>query len=172
LRRDFPTTLYSTKKPNDETKKELVNLIRDLANKKNKKIYVGIVGYPNTGKSSFAASLKTILNCNKSNVLAGSNEITLDKNLVVFDRCGCIFSKNEIGTLMPKSCKYVEDVKNPLEINKLMLEFFTVDKLVEIYEIPEFKDVTEFLQNVAEKYKFYLKVYFIKIEKHTRYRKS
>ena len=158
MRRDYPTILYSSKKPNEETKKELINLIRDLANKQNKKIYVGIAGYPNTGKGSFATSLKTILNCNKSNILSGSNEIALDKNLVILDRCGCIFSKNEVGTLMPKSCKDVEDVKHPLELNKMLLALFSVDQLVEIYEIPEFKDVTEFLVNLTNKYKYYLKV--------------
>jgi nuclear GTP-binding protein len=158
LRRDLPTLEYSTKKVNEETKKKLVDLIRDLANKQNKKIYVGLVGYPNTGKTSVANSLKSILNVHKSNALIGSNEVTLDKNVVLLDRSGCIFSKNETGTLMPKSCKNVDDVKNPLEINKMLLNLFSQDKLCELYEIPEFNNITEFLQNIANKYKFNLKV--------------
>jgi ribosome biogenesis GTPase A len=129
-----------------------------LANKQNKKIYVGLAGYPNTGKASVANSLKAILNVNKSNILPGSNEVTLDKNVVLLDGCGCIFSKNELGTLMPKSCKNVDDVKNPLEINKMLLNYFNQNQLVELYEITEFNDITEFLQNIANKYNFFLKV--------------
>ncbi len=160
MRRDHPTILYSSKKVNEQTKKELINLIRDLSNKQNKKIYVGLIGYPNTGKTSVANSLKTILNVHKSNVIQGSNEITIDKNVVLFDKCGYIFSKNELGTLMTKSCKNVDDVRNPLEINKMLLNYFTVEKLIELYEIPEFNDITEFLQNIANKYKYYMKVIF------------
>jgi hypothetical protein len=68
---------------------------------------------------------------------------------------------------MPKSCKNVEDIKNPLEINKIILFYHseTMDKLVELYEIPEFRDVTEFLVNIANKYKFFMKVKYFKIRK-------
>lgn len=143
-----------------------------MANKQNKKIYVGLAGYPNVGKSSFANSFRTILNANKSNILPGSNEIILDKNVALLDRCGCIFSKNEVGTLMPKSCKNVEDVKKPLELNTMLLTYFNenTDKLIELYEIPEFKNVTEFLENIANKYKFFLRVkLFLNLEKYPRY---
>ncbi len=40
-----------------------------------------------------------------------------------------------------------------------------MDKLVELYEIPEFRDVTEFLVNIANKYKFFMKVKYFKIRK-------
>ena len=50
-------------------------MIKDLANKSNKKIYVGLIGYPNTGKNSVVESFKKIINVNKSRVIPGSNEV-------------------------------------------------------------------------------------------------
>ena len=52
-------------------------MINDLCNKKNKKIYVGLVGYPNTGKNSVVETFKKIINVNKSKVIPGSNEVII-----------------------------------------------------------------------------------------------
>jgi hypothetical protein len=83
----------------------------------------------------------------------------LDKFVSVFDKVGVIFSKNEIGPLMTKSCKDVDEVKNPLELVKQLLNTLSKDDLIELYEIPEFDNITEFLENIARKYNYYMKVF-------------
>ena len=89
----------------------------------------------------------------------------LDKFITVFDKVGVIFSKNDVGPLMPKSCKDVDEVKNPLEVVKQLLNTLDKNDLIELYEIPDYDNITEFLENIAKKYNFYMKVYKLNLEK-------
>jgi hypothetical protein len=79
---------------------------------------------------------------------------------VLLDRPGYLFSKNEIGPLMPKSCKDPEDIKAPIDIVKQVLNTLQYIDILELYEIPDYEDVNGFLTNLAKKYKYLLKVIF------------
>ncbi len=69
-----------------------------------------------------------------------------------------IYAKNDIGCLVPKSAKDVQDVNDPHQIVKHLLELLDHDELLELYEIPDFEGDTEFLENIAKKNKMLIKV--------------
>lgn len=62
---------------------------------------------------------------------------------------------------MPKSTKLVENIKNPIEVSKRILETLEHDTILELYEIADFEDHTEFLSNIAKKFNFLIKVLYI-----------
>lgn len=87
----------------------------------------------------------------------------------MFDQFGVILSKSEVGPLMPKSIKNVDDFKNPVEILRgTLLSALTHDALLEIYEIPDFDNYDEFLDNIAKKNKFLIKKGYVDSERAAR----
>jgi ribosome biogenesis GTPase A len=164
IRRDIPCFLFSSKGEHDEkTFKELFDLIGSMTATLNKKIHVGFVGYPNTGKAAIIKSLKSkFVNLARGKTLKGFNEIIINNNLRFYDKSGIIFSKNEVGPLMPKSGKSSEEVKAPMEVVKTIVETISHDLLLETYEIAEFENHSEFLENVARHKNLLIKVFFYK----------
>ena len=82
----------------------------------------------------------------------------MDNNTRLLTGAGVVFSKNDINCLMPKTAKDVHDVSEPIEIVKHLLEVVDHDELLELYEISDFDGHLEFLENIAKKNKFVIKV--------------
>jgi len=121
-------------------------------------ICVGIAGYPNTGKSSIVKAIQSKFNqTKKSKILHDSNEIMIDYNVCLFDKLGLVISKNEVGPLMPKNVKNVEDLKEPVEIVKNVIKTLEHNYLLETFEIADFENVEEFLENIAKHKNFFVK---------------
>lgn len=76
----------------------------------------------------------------------------------IFNRPGFIFAKNDIGCLIPKTAKDIEDVSEPLEIIKHLLEVVDHEELLELYEIPDFSGHIEFLENISKTNKLMIRV--------------
>jgi hypothetical protein len=74
------------------------------------------------------------------------------------NRPGFVFSKNDINCLMPKTSKDAQEVNEPMAIVKHLLEVVDHDELLELYEISDFDGHIEFLENIAKKNKFMIKV--------------
>jgi hypothetical protein len=84
----------------------------------------------------------------------------LDANTRLLSGAGVVFSKSDINCLMPKTAKDVQDFSEPIEIVKNLLEVVDHDELLELYEISDFDGHLEFLENIAKKNKFVIKVIF------------
>lgn len=169
IRRDIPTVLFSAHNTNDSSFKELFDIITSITQSLNKKIHVGFVGYPNTGKSSLIQSFKKkYSNIIKAKNIKGVNEIIINNNLRILDKAGVIFSKNEVGPLMPKTAKSSEDIKSPLEIIKTVLENIPHDDLLELYEISDFETREEFLENLAKNKNYLIKGGYPDLERAAR----
>ena len=59
---------------------------------------------------------------------------------------------------MPKSCKDPMDIKLPMDLVKQIINTLNKEDIIELYEISDFKDDKEFLNIIAKKYKYKIKV--------------
>merc|ERR1712130_36578 len=137
----------------------LLQLLKNYSRSKDIKtaITVGIIGYPNVGKSSLINSL------NRSKVVGvGSTpgftkvmqEVHLDKKVRLLDCPGIVFaSGNEknAGEIMLRNCVKVEKIPDPVQPVEAILRKCNPQKLMVHYKIPEFANAQEFLSNVARR---------------------
>lgn len=118
-------------------------------------ITVGVVGYPNVGKSSLINSLKRAKVCNVGStpgVTRKDQLIRLDSNIKLIDCPGIVFAKatNENqAQVMLRNCVRTELLKDPLIAIKFILEKCSVKILQDIYKIPFFVSMEDFLVQVA-----------------------
>jgi nuclear GTP-binding protein len=82
-------------------------------------ITVGVVGFPNVGKSSVINSLKrckAAATGNTPGVTKTMQEIKLDKNIVLIDSPGVVLSTNDQSdSLILRSAIKVEELTDPLK---------------------------------------------------------
>lgn len=119
---------------------------------------VGVIGYPNTGKSSFVnallktkeATVTTQPGCTKF-----SEEFNLTENLIVVDSPGVVFAgtletKDE-PTMILKTMIKIDELSDPYTPVHGILTKIEKQKLLIHYSIPDFQDISEFLASVARK---------------------
>jgi len=153
-RKELVDELLNTKKAvgTENLLQLLKNYCRVEDSKKN--ITVGIVGFPNVGKSSIINSLKRSKVASVSNVPGHTKvkqEVVLDKNIKLIDCPGVVFSKNDPSSLMLKNVVRVEDLNDPIAIVENIVLKIDANTLIELYEIPRFNNTNEFLASVARK---------------------
>ena len=140
----------------------LKNYCRIEDSKRN--ISVGIVGFPNVGKSSIINSLKRSRVASVSNIPGHTRtkqEVILDKNIKLIDCPGVVFSKNDPNSLMLKNVIRVEDLNDPISVVENIVKRIDMNTLVELYEIQQFNTVNEFLALVARKRGKLVKVTYV-----------
>jgi len=178
LRKDYPTILFSNKNMDvfNNSIKELINLMKTMtsqipnSNPNSNKMFAAIVGYPNVGKTTLVENIKKKFSHSvESLIIDDAEEITLDHNLIMFDFCGVILSKSESGPLMPKCSKNVEDLKNPIELIKKVVEYCKKEDLLELFEIADYENENEFLENVAKRHKFMMKKGYLDVDRAARF---
>eukprot|EP01125_Pyxidicula_operculata_P007200 TRINITY_DN2449_c0_g2_i1.p1 TRINITY_DN2449_c0_g2~~TRINITY_DN2449_c0_g2_i1.p1 ORF type:complete len:617 (+),score=182.44 TRINITY_DN2449_c0_g2_i1:44-1894(+) len=119
------------------------------------KISVGIIGFPNVGKSSLINSLKRTKavgvgsRAGHTKVLS---EIVLDKHITLLDCPGIIFSSDMSETdAALRNCVNFEQLEDYMMPVQAILNRCSHQAFQQIYKIPEFKDGAEFLRHVAQK---------------------
>ncbi|KAG0050462.1 Guanine nucleotide-binding protein-like 3 [Gryganskiella cystojenkinii] len=137
---------------------QLVKLLKNYCRNANIKtaITVGVIGYPNVGKSSVINSLKRSKVCGVGSTpgfTKVAQEINLDKNIKLLDCPGIVFSKGENGEtsaeLLLRNCVKVELLEDPLSPVELIVGRCRKDQLMEMYGVPYFEDVNDFLVHLA-----------------------
>ncbi|TIA88459.1 hypothetical protein E3P99_02582 [Wallemia hederae] len=146
----------------------LVNLLKNYTRNANLKtsIVCGIIGFPNVGKSSVVNSLKRSKACGVGatpGFTKVAQEVVLDKNIKILDSPGVVFAdddsqeaaqdqqnvrRRQAETTLRNVVKVenVDDVQPSIE---LILERCTPTHLMQLYEIPEYNSVTDFLVKIA-----------------------
>ena len=112
-------------------------------------ITVGVVGFPNVGKSSVINSLKR---CKAAatgytpGVTKTMQEIKLDKNIVLIDSPGVVLSTNDQSdSLILRSAIKVEELTDPLKPVEALLNRIDYEQLLKFYRIAAFTTAEQFL---------------------------
>jgi nuclear GTP-binding protein len=135
----------------DSLLKLLKNYSRSEDIKRN--ITVGIIGYPNVGKSSIINSLKRVRAAKVGStpgVTKQSQEFQLDKHIKLLDSPGIIFSSGQLDSdVILRNAIRVEKLKDPVEPVVSIVNRCRKEQLTSRYGVKDFKDATHFLEELA-----------------------
>ena len=130
-------------------------------------ITVGVIGYPNVGKSSLLNSLKrtrAVGVSSRPGYTTSIQEVVLDKNIRLLDSPGVVLDSEESkdGTssdVLLRNCIDIESMEDPIPAVQSLLSRCDYNSLLMTYAIPAFpKDNYEmFLAMIAKKYNKVLK---------------
>ena len=145
----------------------LIKLLKNYCRNANLKtsITVGVIGYPNVGKSSVINSLKRAKVCGVG-AMPGLTKVfqivQLDKNIKLLDCPGIVFSKStsseDASLVALRNCVKVELLEDPVAPVEAILSLCSIENLMQLYELPLFENVKEFLILFAQKRGKLLKV--------------
>lgn len=128
---------------------ELMNIIKnycriDGSSNAKKTVVVGIVGYPNVGKSSIINSLKRGKAVGVSSVpgfTKSISEIILDKNIKLLDCPGVVYSNNTSSENSNSDCNLLanilrpEHIEDPVNVVRIILQKVNRDEIIKIYNL-------------------------------------
>jgi len=118
-------------------------------------IRVGVIGYPNVGKSSLINSLKRSRVCGVGNTPGFTKtcqEISLDKHVKLIDSPGIVFADgHSTGDLILRNCVKLENLIDPITPVNALLSRCDHTKIMEKYLVPAFSSTLEFLQHLARR---------------------
>eukprot|EP00055_Hartaetosiga_balthica_P012330 m.59552 g.59552 ORF g.59552 m.59552 type:complete len:502 (-) comp7911_c0_seq7:2235-3740(-) len=120
-----------------------------------KTITVGVVGYPNVGKSSIINSLKRkkVTGVGQlPGITRHTQRVMLEKNIFLLDSPGIVFSsKSDLSSLVLRNCVRMDALENPVSVIDRLLHRCDVSQIMEFYGLPSFDSTTEFLQLLAKR---------------------
>lgn len=143
----------------------LVKMLNNYCHNKNIKtsITVGIVGFPNVGKSSVINSLKRSQVCTVGptpGLTKAMQTVNLDKNIKLLDSPGIVFAKNT-GNKESQQMSSILALRNAIKVESLsdpslpieaLLNRVNKRDLMTFYRLTEFNSVREFLCLIAKRF--------------------
>ncbi|KAF2658582.1 NGP1NT-domain-containing protein [Lophiostoma macrostomum CBS 122681] len=158
LSAEFPTLAFHASINNSFGKGSLIALLRQFSSlhSDRKQISVGLIGYPNTGKSSIINTLRKKKVCNVAPI-AGETKVwqyvTLMKRIYMID-CPGIVPPNQGDSdesLLLRGSIRVENVEYPAQYVEAVLQRVQPKHLQRTYELKDYTDATSFLELLARK---------------------
>lgn len=117
-------------------------------------ISVGIVGYPNVGKSSVINSMKRSAATQtgaKAGVTRSVQEVVLDSKVKLLDSPGVVFSgASEDPSVVMRNATKVETLKDPVGVVSALLSRAPSQALMRHFSLPQFHNARDFVVLVAK----------------------
>ncbi len=136
----------------------LLNVLKNYARSGDMKtsIAVGVIGYPNTGKSSLINSLKCESVVGTSSVAGHTKamqEVKLDKNIRLLDSPGIVFDDSDGDATVLRNCVNPDELPDPEGVVAAMLRRCGPEQLMQLYALPRFErgDADAFLSLVSRR---------------------
>lgn len=155
LSSEYPTLAFHASIKNPFGKGALIQLLRQFSKLHcdKKQISVGLIGYPNVGKSSVINTLRSKKVCNVAPI-AGETKvwqyITLMKRIYLIDCPGVVYPTGETETeTVLKGVVRVENIKTPEDYIPEVLARVKPDYIKRTYRITEWTDSVDFLEKLA-----------------------
>jgi len=158
LSSEYPTLAFHASITNSFGKGSLISILRQFSqlHSNRKQISVGLVGYPNTGKSSIINTLRKKKVCTVAPIPGETKVwqyVTLSKSIFLIDAPG-IVPPNTADTdedILLRGVVRVENVSNPEQYVAAALRKCQQRHIQRTYDIGPFADATEFLETLARK---------------------
>ncbi|XP_039269910.2 guanine nucleotide-binding protein-like 3 homolog [Styela clava] len=117
-------------------------------------ITVGVVGFPNVGKSSIINSLKRAKACNVGatpGVTKSVQPVNIDKNIKILDCPGIVMASGNEATAVLRNCVRVESIEDPVTPVDAILKRCNKQQMIMHYNISNYENTNEFLSQLARR---------------------
>ncbi|KAJ7188338.1 P-loop containing nucleoside triphosphate hydrolase protein [Mycena filopes] len=117
-------------------------------------VTIGVVGYPNVGKSSLINCLKRSKVCAVAAQPGHTKDlqsVQLERGMRIVDSPGVVFDDEDekAGNILLRNVVKVEDVNDPIAVVEEILARTPPATIQKLYNLPEFKTTIEFLTMAA-----------------------
>ncbi|KAI4835775.1 nucleolar GTP-binding protein 2 [Plasmodium brasilianum] len=161
LSKEYPTIAYHASINKPFGKDDLFNIIRQFSqfykNQKKKHIHIGLIGYPNVGKSAIINSLKKKVVCVSASVPGQTKYwqfIKLTTKIYLIDSPGIVPYNIEDSDKIIRNTMRLEKITNPHFYIDDILKIVNKKYILNIYKLPQdltFENSEEFLEILAKK---------------------
>lgn len=158
LSKEYPTLSFRASTSNPFGKADLIGLFRQFSSlhKDKKQISIGIVGYPNVGKSSLINALKAKKVCDVAPI-AGETKvwqyISLMKGIYLIDCPGVVHPNNENTDtdIVLKNVVRIENIQEPESHIGEILKRVDNAFIRKHYKLTDWEDPIDFLEQLARR---------------------
>ncbi|XP_061473976.1 guanine nucleotide-binding protein-like 3 isoform X2 [Rhineura floridana] len=132
----------------------LLKLLREYSMIKDRLIQIGVVGFPNVGKSSIINSLKEVRACNVGPVRGLTKCIQIvhiDKHIKMLDSPCIVAAPSSSALALALRSNTDTDDENLLDSADAILKHCSKQQIMLHYNIPDYRNSLEFLNLLAQK---------------------